>query len=182
MQRPPGHADPSGLAEMPALFLFVIPVLSLCPFTSSGMGESASCVLLTGYPQGVHCCEQYCESTEAPDCFQSLKSLKKLKPFKKLSCFVCTSLTLQRLCLPRAAEQAGLQAGNSPPFLPLRIFVTKVLLLYYVQKGQGLGNAGCAPFCCSFPPFYPGISFPALQSSTFPVTERDEVLPKGQKM
>lgn len=127
-----------GLAEMPPLFLLAIPVLSLCSFQQDGR-ECFLC--LTGHHQNIHCYEQYCESTEAPDCCQSLKQIKKF-------ILLCVNQPDIRKALSAQGSRADRAASRKLTALPpSQDICDQGFIAVLCAKGSGLGNAGCAPFC-----------------------------------
>lgn len=122
-----------------------LPSLSCpcAPFTSSRMAERVFWCL-TGHHQGVNCCEQYCEGIEVPDCRQSLK------PFKKLSCCVWTSLTLERL-LSAQGSRAGRAASRKLTSLPPpQDICGQGFIALCVQSGQGWGMQAVPIFAAHF--------------------------------
>lgn len=153
----PGYTDPSGLAEMPAPFPLDIPVLSLSSFHfQQDVRESLSGVSLTGHHQGDHCCEHYCEGIEAPDCWKVPKTTQKI-----------ILLCVNQPDIGKAfvwPGQQGRQGCKQETHLPSSSsgYLWPKFCCCMCAKGSGLGNTGCVPFCCSFPPFYPGINFLAL--------------------
>lgn len=91
-------------------------------------------------------CSLPCEGIEAPDYCQALKHVQK-----NYSAVCEPAQHWKRCCLPRVAEPAAAllfrggcagQAGNSHPFILLRIFLTN-FCCNMCANGSGLGSAGC---------------------------------------